>query len=422
MKQNRLRLVLSLFSFSFSYACIYALVYIKYTLYDPLLLAFNITNAQQGQMIAVYTVVCMILYIPGGLLADRYSVKKILVISLFAHAVLCAAVGITMNFTVALVIWGLFGVTSAFAYWAALVKAVASLGDETNSARIFGIYALISAVISAAVNFLLVGVYGRFADPVAGMRAVSYISAAAAFLPGLLILFVYKDAAPAAATGPQEKFEFRYVGKVLRSPILWILSLCIFAVYGLRVAGNTYFNPFLTQVYGVDLESASLVGVVRSYVLPMLTPIAGFLADKVFKSTSKLLAFFFVVLAALFAFVAFMPGGLPLWLVLVISLLPGAISGMSYGVMFSVLREAKIPTFITGTVIGIISILGYTPDLLFPLFGSILDSRGNAGFRVLFLIFIVIAFFGIAACLYIRRYVKGLNEGRIRQIGADQQG
>ena len=70
---------------------------------------------------------------------------------------------------------------------------------------------------------------------------------------------------------------------------------------------------------------------------------------------------------------------------------------MMYGVIFSTVSEAGIPRAMTGTVIGIASIIGYLPDSIYSvLFGSWLDSFGGAGYNY---IFTFLAVSGIVGCL-----------------------
>lgn len=58
------------------------LPYIKYVFYDAQISTMGITNTQSGLMLTMYTIGNMILYIPGGIIADKVSPKKALVISL----------------------------------------------------------------------------------------------------------------------------------------------------------------------------------------------------------------------------------------------------------------------------------------------------------------------------------------------------
>ena len=61
---------------------IYFLPYIKYIFYDAQIASMGITNTQSGLLLTMYTIGNMILYIPGGIIADKVSPKKALVVSL----------------------------------------------------------------------------------------------------------------------------------------------------------------------------------------------------------------------------------------------------------------------------------------------------------------------------------------------------
>ena len=413
---STLRKYITLLSLSLTYATTYSLVYLKYVLYNPMLDAFGISNTQLGLFMTVYALMCMILYIPGGYIADKYSTRKILSISLAAHGLLCFLLYFSLNYVTALIVWLLFGFTSAFAFWAALVKGMLSLTTKENSGRIAGIYALGCALFTAMINMVLVSVFGMFPDAASGMRAIAAVSGVCVMLCAVMVFFFYRDKEK-TAENENEKFDKRYIKPLLKAPILWVLSLVIFCTYGLRVAGNTFFNPYLAQAKQVDLSSVAIVGIIRSNILPLLTPLAGYLADKVFKSVGKLLAISFVLLAVMFGFVIFMPSTLPMWLIIVVSLIPGAISGMSYGIVFSILREAGIPDIMMGTVIGIASIIGYLPDFFFdPVLGSILDRFGIPGFTIIFSALIGIALVGIVNCLYVVRYSRRVVSGKQKPI------
>ena len=56
------------------------------------------------------------------------------------------------------------------------------------------------------------------------------------------------------------------------------------------------------------------------------------------------------------------------------------------GLYFALLEESKIPIHLTGSAVGIISVLGYTPDIFMgPVMGSLLDNNpGAEGHHLLF--------------------------------------
>ena len=61
---------------------IYRVPYLKTVFYDPLVAAFQITNTEVGTMMSVYSVVKTVLYIPAGILVDRFDNRKMLVFSM----------------------------------------------------------------------------------------------------------------------------------------------------------------------------------------------------------------------------------------------------------------------------------------------------------------------------------------------------
>ena len=70
---------------------------------------------------------------------------------------------------------------------------------------------------------------------------------------------------------------------------VWIVSFTIFCGYGFYTS-ISYFNPYLTEVIGVSPESSGFISIVRNYLLLLLAPVGGIIADKVFKSTCKWLS------------------------------------------------------------------------------------------------------------------------------------
>ena len=63
---------------------------------------------------------------------------------------------------------------------------------------------------------------------------------------------------------------------------------------------------------------------------------------------------------------------------------------------FSVLEEGRIPVILTGTAVGVISIIGYTPDIFSgPLIGYFIDSyKGVKGYNYVFMILAGLSFIG----------------------------
>ncbi len=67
------------------------------------------------------------------------------------------------------------------------------------------------------------------------------------------------------------------------------------------------------------------------------------------------------------------------------------------GIYFSLIEEAGIDRRVTGTAVGLISMLGFTPDIFFSaVTGRILDANpGAVGFQDYFLLMAAIAALGM---------------------------
>jgi len=74
---------------------------------------------------------------------------------------------------------------------------------------------------------------------------------------------------------------------------------------------------------------------------------------------------------------------------------------------FAVMEEGRIPIVYTGTAVGLISVIGYTPDIFAgPAYGYLLDSNpGESGFQNVFWMLTAFAIIGaIATIIYYQKY------------------
>ena len=79
------------------------------------------------------------------------------------------------------------------------------------------------------------------------------------------------------------------------------------------------------------------------------------------------------------------------------------------GVYYALLEEGGLPTHLTGTAVGVVALIGYTPDVLTPyLWGVLLDALpGAAGYRALFGSLAVSSLLGaLLAALHRRKLVS----------------
>ena len=116
---------------------IYALPFHVTRFFRPTVLdVLGLTNTELGTAQAVYGVVAMLTYFPGGPLADRFSARKLITLSLGTTAVGGLYMATIPGFHGSIFIWGFFGFTTILLFWAALIRATRDWGgtDEQGSA------------------------------------------------------------------------------------------------------------------------------------------------------------------------------------------------------------------------------------------------------------------------------------------------
>lgn len=70
-----------------SAAAFYQIPYLRWTFYDGMMELSGLNNTQFGLTMSVYGTVSMILYLPGGIIADKISSKILVPVSLIVTGV-----------------------------------------------------------------------------------------------------------------------------------------------------------------------------------------------------------------------------------------------------------------------------------------------------------------------------------------------
>ena len=406
--ESKARKYLTIIALGLAGGSIYFIPYVKYVFYDAQLAAMGINNTQSGLLLTMYTIGNMILYIPGGYLADKVSTKKALIISLVATSVLTWVYAFSLNFVVSMIIWLGLSFSTAFVFWSALMKAVRIVGTEEEQGFMYGLYYGCNGIAAALTSFISLYAYNTAGEDIKSgfVRGVN-ASGVVVLIAAICLVFLMKeDTGKVTTESDDDKISLPMVGKVLKSPVVWILSIVILCGYGLK-SSVSYFNPYLTEVVGISAVNSGIFSIINNYLLLLLAPVGGILADKVFKSTCKWLSVSFVILAVLFGGVLLIPSDISPMVASIYTLIPGAVTMMMYGVIFSSVSEAGISRKMTGTVIGIASIIGYLPDSIYSvLFGRWLDDKGAAGYTNIFMFLVASGIVGAVLAIWIYRHGK----------------
>ncbi len=395
--QSKLRKILSILILGVAGGGIYLIPYIRYVFYDWQIAAMGITNAQLGFLTTMYTIGNVILYIPGGIVSDKFSTKTCMMISLLSTTILTFLFSLKVDsYALALVVWLLFAFTTTFLFWCSLMKTIRLIGTEEEQGFLFGLYYMGNGLTGAITNAAAIRL-SELGDTVTAKFQIAVWVYAGITLIGFLLIWLFLKVDSTGTDLKSNEFEFKQVGQLLKNPIVWIFSIIVFTGYAVY-SSTSYFTPYLTDVVGISAEDSGYLSIIRQFVFYILSPVSGIIADRVVKSTSKWFMVLFGVLAALFVGVMFIPSTVSSGFVSLYTLLPGLFGLALYGIVFSVANEARIPAAVMGTAVGIASIIGYAPDFFMAtMFGSWLDAFGSAGYNYIFTFLAATAVVGLVA-------------------------
>jgi MFS transporter, GlpU family, inner membrane protein len=373
-----------------------------------LLEVFGFTNTQLGDLFAVYGIAAMLSYFPGGAIADRFSARAMLSASLIATGLGGLYMATIPGALQMGLLYGVWGVTTIFLFWGALIRATREWGGDTEQGAAFGILeagrgvaaAAFAALAVAALAHLLPGDPGLATDAERreAMQAVILIYTATAFASGVLVWFVIPETQHAA---PGRFNPFPNMALVLRRPIVWAQALTVVCAYCCFKAAD-YYSLYAVQVLGMDEVQGAKLASYGAYLRPVAAITAGLIADRL--DATRCIGAAFAILALAYAVLsAALPGSTSVG-VIVLNLFVSLFAVFSLrAIYFALLEETRTPRHVTGAAVGMISLVGYTPEVFFaPVAGRILDaSPGAAGHLDLFRLLVAIALGGIVVVAWL---------------------
>ncbi|MDH3613293.1 MAG: MFS transporter [Gammaproteobacteria bacterium] len=383
-----------------------------------LLQVFDFTNTQLGDLFAVYGITAMLSYFPGGAIADRFSARFLLTASLVATGCGGLYMATIPGAWQMAALYGFWGITTIFLFWGALIRATREWGGQSAQGAAFGILeagrgaaAALFAVFSVAVLAWYLPDDATLATDMerrAGLQAVILIYSAVAFAAGALAWLVIPGPGEVSAA---RRNPFANMALVVRRPVVWAQAAIIVCAY-CGYKGADYYSLYAVQVLGTDEVQGARLAAYGAYIRPVAALAAGFIADRFGATRSIGLAF--VVLAVVYAVLAFsVPAATGLFVIylnLGISLF--AVFALR-GIYFALLQETRTPLHVTGAAVGMISLVGYTPEVFFaPIAGRILDATPGAGGHYdLFLFLAAIAACGVVVAAWLLRLKRNKMTG-----------
>ena len=379
---------------------------------------FSINNLELGLCFSVYGVIALFSYFFGGGLADRIKPNVLMASSLF----MTAAGGLYMATYPSIlglkVLYGFWGFTTVFLFWAAMIKATRMWGGSANQLRAFAFLDGGRGLVAALLGSMGVVVFGSMLtegiatisidDKKNSFSLVIYITSAFVITVGILCLIFLRS----KGTDDElikEKIGLGQLFEVLKIPSVWylmVIILCAYFGYKVTDIGSLYAN----EVMDYDEINSANLATILLFLRPVLGLLIGLFASSIKSANFLVISFVFLLTgSSIFASGVNSPKLNLIFLISVIIVAVGAYSARF--LYFAVLQEGRIPLYLTGTAVGIISFIGYTPDIFSgPLIGVLLDNNpGEYGHQLVFVVLGIFSIIGLIAAVGFKRFV---NKGK----------
>ena len=391
---------------------IYILPYVLARVFRPTFLdVFNLTNLELGGLFSIYGIVAFFSYLYGGVLADRYSPRKLLSISLIFTSLGGLIMMTYPSYFIMQLLFAYWGFTTVFIFWAPMLKATRAIGGVKMQGKTFSFLDGGRGIVASSIGLIGVLIFSiLITEDVSSLtlsekqEVFKYVIGASSLIVFIIGIVVYvylkielKD---------DEKIgNIKSLLELAKLKSVWLISFIILCAYmGYKI--TDVYSLYASEVMLFDEINAARVGALQQYLRPIVCISVAFFTDKNGNINNILIGFFVMMLGSiLFASGLIKVSMNMLFFISLIIVATGTYA--IRGLYFSILKDGKIPYILSGTAIGLISMVGYSPDIFAtPLYGYLLDNYpGIKGHQYVYLILFISSILGI----YVSLKFKKLN-------------
>ncbi|WP_375240621.1 nitrate/nitrite transporter [Polaribacter sp.] len=395
---------------------IFLLPFILMRVFKPIIRdVFVISDAEIGEAQALYGLTAVISYFIGGFLADKWQARKLLTLSL----ILTAFGGFWMTMIPSInslkILYGFWGVSTILLFWASLIKATRQWGNKNNQGLSFGLldggrgfFAASIALFGASILTYFFPKNALEISQETKIETLQYIIGAITCIVFLIAFLVWKflPKDDVKNLNTEAKFNFKKAFSLLKQKKIIYHSLIIFCAYCAYKLTGVY-GTYAKDVWNFSLQEATYFAVFIQFFRPLSAISIGYVADKFIPSKILIPSFILLIFCSLllgsgvfknqiiaFSFTSF--------------ILMAFGTYALRGLYFAIIEETNTPLQFTGTLVGIISVVGFTPDIFMSLFnGYMLGENPTINeYENLFLTFTIIPIIGLIAALGFRKSIQ----------------
>ena len=269
---------------------VFILPFVLARVFRPTVLdAFALDNVQLGLCFSVYGLVALLSYIFGGPLADKYPPRKLIATALWLTALGGLVYATFPSFTVLRILYGYWGFTTIFIFWAPMIKATRVWGGSTSQGKAFGFLDGGRGLVGALFGAMGVLVFALFitseisaatvSESKAAFKYVILISSGLVAFVGLLVWVFMKMDPKIESEIILEKITASQIKDVLKLPSVWLLMIIILCAYvGYKI--TDVLSLYAKDVMLYDQIQSAKVGTSLLFIRPIIGVMIGILADR----------------------------------------------------------------------------------------------------------------------------------------------
>ncbi|HDV6319210.1 TPA: MFS transporter [Burkholderia multivorans] len=397
---------------------IYPMLYLRQVYQPTMLHFFRIDDVQLGYLYSSLGTIFLISYLPSGWLADRLSPRWLICFSLLATGALGLVYATGPSFHALVLIFGGWGLTTGLTFWAAVIKRVNMIAGAAEQGRFFGLLdggrGLVEALLATvAITLFAYVTQTRGGTEAAGFTLVVHLYAFFCIALGVLLALIREPARAgkrATAMQPRRGNVLADLKTLAAIPELWLVAAIVFCGY--QVFWATYsFSAYLHEGnFGLSATAAGFITTLKLWMRPIGGIGGGFLGDRM----SKVSVLFWALVLAALSLVGLIvaPAHSPQAMLVVLVLFIGILTYAIRGLYWSLLDDCRVPGHCAGLAIGLISVLGYSPDVFVPLINGYVTQAypGAHGYQLYFGYIAAIALCGAGAAAFLRYRLNRIQE------------
>ena len=393
---------------------IFILPFVLARIFRPTFLdVFELTNLQLGSCFSIYGVVALISYVYGGTLADKFAPRKLISISLILTAFGGLLMATFPSNLMLKIIYGYWGFTTVFLFWGAMIKGTRVWGGVMQQGKAFGLLEGGRGFVAASIGAVGVFIFSiilpdnientSLIDRKEAFRYVILFTSILAIVVGGLVFLFMEDQNRSSSKQNSDTYTISNIQKVIKIESIWWLMLIVLASYvGYKI--TDIFSLYASEVMLFNEVEAAQVGTFQLYLRPAICVSIGLLADRTRGATWIINGFVIMLVGALLFASGLVKSGASLFFILSLITTTTGVYALRT-LYFAVFQEGYIPLGLTGTAVGVISVIGYTPDIFIgPIMGHLLDeSPGLYGHQQVFMVLSVFSVLGLFAAIKFSR-------------------